>query len=73
MRLYKVSLNGDFGDCDGKSLWTQRQSSIPELKRQLREQVNDPEARPEPTVEVVEFQPTLSGILTMLAKHARRG
>jgi hypothetical protein len=73
MKLYKISMDGDFGSCDGRSLWTSRKSDIPRLKRELRDACGDAAAQPDPTVEEIEFAPSVDGIVRMLNIHADRG
>jgi hypothetical protein len=72
MRIYKVSLDADFGDADGRAAWTRRKADIPKLKRELTEATGDC-GWPDPEVETIEFEPTVAGILAMLNRHATRG
>lgn len=73
MRLYKISLDGDFGDSDGRSAWTNNKRAIAGIMRALKAAVADPMSRPAPTVETVDFRPTVDGILEMLNQYAGRG
>ena len=70
MRLYKVSMNGDFGDADGRSYWTARKSEIGTLRRRLKDECNDPETRGMGGVETVDSPVTKDGILSMLNRFA---
>ena len=73
MRLYKVSMDGDFANTDGMSRWTSKLSEIPRLKRELREACLDKGSRPEPSVEALDIIQTRDGLVVFLNKHAVRG
>ncbi len=72
MKLYKVSLDADFGDGDSRAVWTSRKSDIPTLKKELTDAAHLG-AWPEPSVDEVAFHPTIQGILSMLNQFASRG
>lgn len=69
MRLYKVHMEGDFGEHDSMAQWTPRKSDVPALKALLRERLHG-EAETHPRVTAVEFLPTVDGILKVLNQHA---
>lgn len=73
MKIYKVSMSGDFGHADSATRWTSRKADIPSLKRELYSLCNDRETRSveSTTVDVIEFLPTVSGIIQMLNSNAR--
>lgn len=70
MRLYKIAMDGDFGDADSRAYWTGRKSEIAKLRDRLKAEVLD-DGRTA-TVEVVDFQNTKDGLLTMLNRCAGR-
>jgi hypothetical protein len=72
MRIYKVSMEGDFGRHAGIAKWTSRKSDVPRLRREIREECFDPDGRSD-VIEGIEFRPTKAGIIAMLNTFARRG
>lgn len=70
MKVYKISMTGDFGDTDSAARWTSRKSDIPALKRELRAMCMD-DSQPDPQAEAIVFKPTVDGIVDMLNSFAR--
>lgn len=74
MRLYKVSLDGDFGDADGRSYWTASKAGIAKLRKRLVQECNDPSrGRGSVVVETLDLGSRKGDLLEFLNTHADRG
>ena len=72
-RIYKISMDGDFGDADSRAAWTVRKADIPRLKRQIREACHNHDGRAAGRVEEIEFSLTKAGVIALLNAAATRG
>jgi hypothetical protein len=70
MKLYRVSMAGDFGDTGGRAMWASKKSDVPALKREISEERVDANEHCEADVEIVEFENTKTGILALLNRYA---
>lgn len=73
MKLYKIKMNGDFGDSDGRSMWASSKRQAQKLWHSVRADCLDGASQPDPEIIEVNFEPTRTGLLEMLNKHADRG
>lgn len=73
MRVYKISMDGDFGAFDGISEWASSMREAKASAKSIEESCSDPLARAGARITPIDFTPTRAGILEMLNKHAWRG
>lgn len=72
MKIYRLHMNGDFGDTDSKAIWFINKAAAPRLKRQLVDACVDAESRPEPELEQFDVSSDKRGLVDFLNKHCSR-
>lgn len=70
MKIYKVSMVGDFGDAPKRTIWTSRKTDLPSIKRRLKEECFNAETASEPFIEEVDIKTTKKDLLEFLNLHA---
>lgn len=66
MKVYRVSMDGDFGDRSSKSIWFSRASDRGRYSRELKGQCHDGDSRPDPRFEQFDIPTDKVGLIGFL-------
>lgn len=72
MKIYRLRMEGDFGDADSRAFWFTRKADERDFRESLRADCLDPAARPDPTLEEFDVPTDKAGLVAFLNRHCDR-